>query len=129
MFQIFLKYTRMKTNHVAVVFEALASGIRLDIFRTLAENAPDGLVAGDISRKLGLPASNLSFHLKALLNADLIAMKKEGRFLRYRANMPLIRETVAFLTEKCCRSTAGADGNSHPASGADFIAAPKRRVW
>ncbi|PPD03738.1 MAG: transcriptional regulator [Methylobacter sp.] len=84
------------------VFESLASGIRLDVFRLLVKTGPEGLVAGEISGLLSLPPTNLSFHLKALSQAGLISVEQQGRFQRYRANMTLMRELIAYLTDECC---------------------------
>ena len=92
----------MKTENASSLFEALSSDTRLDIFRLLVKHAPDGLVAGEIGKLLDLPATNLSFHLKSLTHSGLISMEKEGRFLRYRASIPLMLDLIAFLTEKCC---------------------------
>lgn len=92
----------MLTKDAAKIFEALSSDIRLDLFRLLVRNAPDGLVAGDIAKQLDIPANNLSFHLKALVHAGLASDEKEGRFVRYRASIPLMLEVVAYLTAECC---------------------------
>ncbi|NLC24126.1 MAG: helix-turn-helix transcriptional regulator [Oxalobacter sp.] len=92
----------METQKAAVLFEALSSDIRLDVFRLLVKNAPDGLVAGQIARQLDIPSTNLSFHLKAIMHAGLVSMEKEGRFVRYRANIPLMLDMIGFLTEQCC---------------------------
>ena len=92
----------MKTKTAIAVFEVLTSEARLAIFRLLVKYAPNGLVAGDIARRLKVTNTNLSFHLKALLHAGLITMEKEGRFLRYRANIPVMLDTIAYLTAECC---------------------------
>ncbi len=92
----------MKTKHAAAIFEALSSDVRLDLFRLLVKNAPDGLVAGAIAKGLSIPSTNLSFHLKALVQSGLAEVEREGRFMRYKANIPLMLETIAFLTSECC---------------------------
>jgi DNA-binding transcriptional ArsR family regulator len=56
----------MDKQLATTLFESLASGIRLDIFRLLVKQAPTGLVAGEIATLLALPPTNLSFHLKAM---------------------------------------------------------------
>ncbi|MFP5461522.1 MAG: ArsR/SmtB family transcription factor [Gammaproteobacteria bacterium] len=84
------------------VFESLASGVRLDVYRLLVKMGPDGMVAGEIGAALGVPPTNLSFHLKALSQAGLVSSEQEGRFQRYRANLELMRELIAYLTEECC---------------------------
>ena len=84
------------------VFESLASGIRLDAYRLLVRQGPQGLVAGEIASALGIPPTNLSFHLKALTQARLVTVEQEGRFQRYRANMPLMLDLIGYLTAECC---------------------------
>lgn len=90
-----------KTTAIAV-FESLASSIRLDVFRLLVKHAPDGLVAGEIAVALELPATNLSFHLKALTQSGLLTATQEGRFQRYRADMALMAGLIGYLTDECC---------------------------
>ena len=84
------------------VFESLASGVRLDIYRLLVRVGPQGMVAGDISTALAVPPTNLSFHLKALSQARLVSVVQEGRFQRYRANLALMQDLIRYLTEECC---------------------------
>ena len=92
----------MEVTRASTLFEALSSPVRLQLFRLLVRFAPEGLVAGEIAKHLQLPGTNLSFHLKGLLHAGLITVEKEGRFLRYRANIPLMLETIGYLTAECC---------------------------
>lgn len=92
----------MNKSSALAVFEALSSGVRLDVFRLLVQAGPDGRVAGDISSALDIPPTNLSFHLKGLTLAGLVTAEQEGRFQRYRANIPLMVDTIGFLTENCC---------------------------
>lgn len=84
------------------VFESLSSGIRLDVFRLLVRMGTEGLVAGEIATTLAIPPTNLSFHLKALAQAGLVTAEQEGRYQRYRANLPLMLDLIAYLTEECC---------------------------
>lgn len=51
---------------------------------------------------LGLPPTNLSFHLKGLSQAGLVSVVQEGRYQRYRANLALMLDLVAYLTDECC---------------------------
>lgn len=97
----------METRTAAAIFEALSSEARLFIFRLLVKYAPEGLVAGDISRMLDIPKTNLSFHLKTLVHSGLAGMEREGRNTRYRANIPLMLETIACLTAECCSGDPG----------------------
>jgi ArsR family transcriptional regulator len=92
----------MNTEIACSTFESLASATRLDAFRMLVRAGADGLVAGEISTALDLAPTNMSFHLKTLLHAGLVTVEQEGRFQRYRANLPLMFDLVGFLTEECC---------------------------
>jgi len=84
------------------VFESLSSGVRLDVFRLLVKQGMEGMVAGEIAATLGVPPTNLSFHLKALTQARLVTVEQEGRYQRYRANIPLMLDLIAYLTDECC---------------------------
>jgi len=99
------------------IFEVLASEARLSIFRLLVKYAPDGLVAGEIARMLAIPKTNLSFHLKNIVHSGLASMAREGRNTRYKANIPLMLETIAYLTEECC--------SGQPEQCQNFLAASK----
>lgn len=92
----------METKTATTIFEVLSSEARLAIFRLLVKYAPGGLVAGDISRMLGIPKTNLSFHLKAIVHSGLASLEREGRHTRYKANIPLMLEAIAYLTAECC---------------------------
>jgi ArsR family transcriptional regulator, arsenate/arsenite/antimonite-responsive transcriptional repressor len=92
----------MEKNSATTIFESLSSSIRLDVFRLLVNKGPEGLVAGEIAKLLDLPPTNLSFHLKALTQAGLLTVQQEGRFQRYRADIPLMLDLIAYLTAECC---------------------------
>ena len=92
----------METKTATAIFEALISETRLSVFRLLVKYAPDGLVAGEIARRLDIPKTNLSFHLKAIVHSGLAGMAREGRNTRYKANIPLMLDAIAYLTSECC---------------------------
>ena len=92
----------MEKERAVAIFESLSSGVRLDIYRLLVKTGPAGMVAGEIGAALDVAPSNLSFHLKALTHSQLLAVEQEGRFQRYRANMPLMVDVIAYLTAECC---------------------------
>lgn len=98
----------MEKNTALPIFEALSSGIRLDVFRLLVRVGPAGMVAGELSAALDVPPTNMSFHLKALTHAGLVSAEQEGRFQRYRANMALMTDLIGYLTDECCGGNPGA---------------------
>ena len=88
----------MDKELATTLFESLASGVRLDVFRLLVKHAPNGLVAGEIATTLAVPPTNLSFHLKAMTYASLVTVTQEGRFQRYRANLGVMQALIDYLT-------------------------------
>lgn len=97
----------MEQAKAIAVLDTLASSLRLEIFRELVRRGSQGRVAGEIAAALDIPPTNLSFHLKNLTHTGLLTVEQEGRFQRYRANMPLMLDLVAYLTEECCGGDAG----------------------
>jgi DNA-binding transcriptional ArsR family regulator len=81
---------------------ALAQDSRLEVFRLLVQAGPQGLAAGEIAERLGVPASTLSFHVKALAQAGLVESRPESRFIYYSANFAAMNALLAFLGENCC---------------------------
>jgi len=95
----------MDANEVVAALGALAQDTRLAIFRALVQAGPDGLAAGAIADKLGLPAPTLSFHLAQLKHAGLVRFRRESRSLIYAAEYGTMTALLAFLTENCCSAT------------------------
>lgn len=92
----------MNRELAITVFESLASGVRLDVYRLLVRAGTEGMVAGQIGAALDVPATNLSFHLKALTHAGLLTVEQEGRYQRYRADLALMPQLIGWLTQECC---------------------------
>jgi DNA-binding transcriptional ArsR family regulator len=92
----------MESKNAIAALAALAQESRLTVFRLLVQAGPTGLAAGEIAAELKVPAATLSFHLKELSHADLVASRQEGRFVFYSANFDQMGALVAFLTENCC---------------------------
>lgn len=96
----------MHSAATIAALSALAHEHRLAIFRMLVERGPEGLPAGDIADRLGVPPSSLTFHTQALLRAGLIRQERASRQLLYSADFAAMNALVGFLTENCC---GGAD--------------------
>ncbi len=92
----------MERDTATSIFECLSSSVRLEGYRLLVKKGAEGMAAGEIAQALDVPPTNLSFHLKTLTHAGLLTVEQEGRYLRYRANIPLMLELIAYLTEECC---------------------------
>jgi arsenate reductase len=103
----------MSVNEVAAGFMALGQVTRLELMRLLLAAGPSGLPAGELAARLGVPASTLSFHLRALEEAGLAAPTRQGRSLIYAAQVARLRALVAFLAEACCGGDPARCGDLH----------------
>lgn len=92
----------METTSAVAALSALAQEHRLAIFRLLVQAGEDGLPAGAIAERLGLPNSSLSFHLAQLSRAGLIGQERRSRSLIYRADFAAMNGLIAYLLENCC---------------------------
>ena len=86
----------------AGMFSAMGTEPRLRIMQVLLTAHPEGLVVSDIQEELEIPNSTLSHHLDKLRTEDLVAVKREGTFLRYTANTEALQELLRFLYSECC---------------------------
>ncbi|MBN9114943.1 MAG: helix-turn-helix transcriptional regulator [Pandoraea sp.] len=92
----------METNTALEALAALAHAVRLAVFRLLMQAGPEGLPAGRIAELLDMPASSLSFHLKELHRAKLLASRQEGRSIIYMAHFETMNALLGYLTQNCC---------------------------
>jgi DNA-binding transcriptional ArsR family regulator len=95
--------TPVEPQWVVKALCALAQINRLNIFRLLVVAGQDGMYPSDMAAALGVPSNSLSFHLKELLHCELVSQEREGRNLRYRANMSRMQNLLVFLTDECCK--------------------------
>lgn len=84
-------------------FGALSSQTRLQTFRLLVQRGPQGMAAGDIARAIDVPQNTMSSHLATLVNADLLASRREGRSIIYRVDLAGTQALLTFLLEDCCQ--------------------------
>lgn len=103
----------MESSAAAFAFAALGQETRLDLLRVLLAVGPSGLAAGDVAARLGVPPSTLSFHLRALDQAGLIAATRQGRSLIYAAQVDRLRALLAFLADACCDGDPARCGDLH----------------
>lgn len=81
---------------------ALGQETRLDVFRLLVRAGPEGIPAGEIAARLETVQNTMSAHLKVLAHAGLIHSERDGRIVRYVADMIGFRDLLAYLMEDCC---------------------------
>ena len=92
----------MDATSALSALSALGQPTRLDAFRLLARTGADGLPAGEIADRLGVPQNTASTHLAQLTDAGLLRREREGRIIRYGVAPEGIRALLDFLTEDCC---------------------------
>ncbi len=107
-------YIKMNYPEGIAGLAALAQESRLALFRLLVKRGPDGFTPTQLAKKLAVPAPTLSFHLKELQRAGLIAAHREGRCLYYSPNIPRMNALIAFLTDQCCALGDGECGLLRP---------------
>ena len=90
-------------NRTAIAsLAALAQESRLSIYRLLVEAGPTGLSVSEIGASLHVSPATLSFHLKELSHAELIAARQDGRYIYYSANYARMNALLGYLTDNCC---------------------------
>ncbi len=100
----------MKKPDAIAALAALAQESRLDVFRLLVQAGTEGLPAGQIAERLGMPPNSLSFHLNQLRHAGLVTFRRESRSLIYLAEYAAMNDLLAYLTENCCQGDAASCG-------------------
>ena len=74
----------------------------LQMVRALVVAGPEGLAAGEVSRRLATPPSTLSANLAVLSGAGLVVSRRDGRSIIYAADYAAMSGLLGFLMEDCC---------------------------
>lgn len=96
----------MDEKNTIAALAALAQPTRLQAFRLLVGNEPDGLPAGVLARLLDVPQNTLSAHLSILANAGLVSGERQSRSIIYRADLEGFRQSMRYLLKDCCQGNA-----------------------
>ena len=100
----------MELKNALSCLAALAQEKRLEIYRLLVEAGPTGLAVGEIGASVKTAPATLSFHLKELAHAGLVATRQQGRYIFCSANYVQMQALLAYLTQNCCaRDTPACD--------------------
>ncbi len=79
-------------------FKALADQKRLQIMNILTQNG--SVCVCDLTELIEMPQSKLSYHLKILLDANIIQKKTEGTWSYYSLNQEQVNHLLS--EELCC---------------------------
>jgi DNA-binding transcriptional ArsR family regulator len=96
----------MEMSYAVSALSALAHEGRLTIFRELVQAGPEGLAAGEVSRRVGIAPNTLSASLTILAHAGLVRFRREGRSIIYSAAYERMGELIGFLVQDCCQGRA-----------------------
>ena len=102
--------TEITTDQSLAMLAALAQETRLEAFRLLVAEGPDGLPAGDVARIVGVPSNTMSTPLAILERAGLIASQRSGRSIVYSARLDAMKALVLYLVQDCCKGQPGLCG-------------------
>ncbi|SFJ23313.1 ArsR/SmtB family transcription factor [Albimonas pacifica] len=92
----------MDASDALAAFAALGQPTRLSAFRLLIEAGEAGLPAGAVAARLGVRHNTLSSNLAILQQAGLARSRREGRVIRYFADLDGLRRLLGFLLQDCC---------------------------
>ncbi|MEG3146021.1 metalloregulator ArsR/SmtB family transcription factor [Sphingomonas sp. RT2P30] len=92
----------MEMKTAVNALSALAHQGRLSVFRMLVQAGRDGLPAGEIARRMGVPPNTLSANLTILANAGLVDSRREGRSIIYTAIYAHMTALLEYLMQDCC---------------------------
>jgi ArsR family transcriptional regulator, arsenate/arsenite/antimonite-responsive transcriptional repressor len=93
---------RMDVSKTVAALTALAQPTRLAAFRRLLAAYPEVVAAGALAQHCRVPHNTMSTHLSTLVRARLVAVRRDGRSMNYRADLDGFRALVTFLTRDCC---------------------------
>jgi ArsR family transcriptional regulator, arsenate/arsenite/antimonite-responsive transcriptional repressor len=91
----------LQADQARALLKALADPLRLRVIEALGRG--ESCVC-DLTADLGLAQSKLSFHLKVLKEAGLLADRQEGRWIYYRLRpeaLDELRDWLAALGAQC----------------------------
>ncbi len=91
-----VKAVSLPPELVVAGFHALSDPLRLKVVDLLRENE---LCVCDLCETLDVAQSKLSFHLKALKDANLVRSRQEGRWIYYSLNLPQFVVLEQYLSE------------------------------
>ena len=96
----------MENKSAIAALSALAQSTRLDTFRLLVKQEPDGIPAGELARMLAVPQNTMSAHLATLARAGLVKSERQSRSIIYRADIDAFRDLTLFMIWDCCGGNA-----------------------
>ena len=92
----------MKLTLAANLFSELGHPVRLAIIRELVKAGHDGINTGELGKRLTIPNSTLTHHVKKLETCGLIKRNQVAQRLVCFCNLDLIQKLSSYLIQACC---------------------------
>ena len=83
------------------MFNAIADKIRLKILNQISQSSNKSLCVCDLEELLDIKQSKLSYHLKKLVDANVLIAEKHGTWNYYKINEQQIQ--VVLNEDTCCK--------------------------
>ena len=83
-------------------FGALGHPVRLAVLRHVVQGGPEGTTATELQEALGTPWTTLHHHIERLVDAGLLQVRREGKFVFHTADGTRLKALTDFLWEDCC---------------------------
>src|SRR5699024_4045066 len=84
-----------------LLFNALTDKVRHKIIKEISNSINKKLCVCDIEEKLNIKQSKISYHLKKLVNANILNIEKHGTWNYYKINEKQIQ--VILTEDTCCK--------------------------
>ncbi len=88
--------SKLSTEPLLAGFRALSDPIRMQVLEALRQGE---MCVCDLCVCLGVSQSKLSFHLRALREANLVCARQEGRWVYYSLNLPQVLLLEKYLAD------------------------------
>lgn len=97
---------KLGADHARALIKALAEPIRLQVIEALGDGE---LCVCELTEQLGLAQSKLSFHLRVLKEAGLLADRQSGRWVYYRLRPEAIEQLRGWLGDLAAHCSTPAE--------------------
>lgn len=92
----------MNQNEALSALGAMAHEGRLNLFRLLIQEGPQGSPVGELATAAGLKFGTASAQLAILEQANLVSTRREGRSIFYQPEFSTVIALVTYLMKDCC---------------------------
>lgn len=97
----------MKTNTAVKVLSVLAHEGRVTLLQTLVQAGEQGSSVSALAEAIGQNIKTVSAQLQLMADAELVAVRREGKQMIYCARFETLGALFAFIMHDCCGGHEG----------------------